>query len=207
MPRANRAGVVGQPVVDEGEIRNHRLAPTLGQVAELLHQCSKIPYERPKRQQLPIREQLPPSVEAIQRHPKPKSFLAWQRLLRQPEGNVRIQRLQPVLGHLRHRPLVVRGQAVFLALEPIHDHGRHHRTQPSGAAFQTDILHGRDGAAAGAGSPGARHGPPAQTPVVLAPLRPVAAVLRNVAPHTEDDAGSVRLGLHGQQHPLPVLLA
>ena len=104
---------------------------------------------------------------------------------------------------------MIRRQAVFftLTLRSIHHDGSHHRTEPTSAAFKTDIRHGRDRAAARAGCAGARHSARSNALVVLPPLRRVAAVVRHIALHAEDNAGLVGLRLHRQQHALAILLA
>ena len=102
---------------------------------------------------------------------------------------------------------MVRRQAVLFALRPVHHHGSHHGAQAPGAALEADVLHCHDGAAAGAGCAGARHGPRPDASVVFPPLRRVAAILRHVRLHVKDDACAVRLRRHRQQHALVFLLA
>ena len=124
-----------------------------------------------------------------------------------PNGVSAIHCSKLLLGHLRHRPFMVGGQAVFLAPPAVHNHRGQHGTQSSRPAFHSDVGHRHDRAAARALGTGARHGAGAEALVVFAPLRRIAAALRHIHLHPEDDAGLRGVGRHRQQHALALLPA
>ena len=167
--------------------------------------AADLPDERSQRQELPIREELAPSVEAVPVHRKgsgrPDARLGC-RLVQQSEGNCRIQVAQFRIAHARGFPLDLGRQAVFLPLLPVHHDGGHALADPSRASPGANIPSRDDRAAAGTLRAAPAHRAGAQVPVVLALLRGASAALGNAPLDAEGDTGAVLPRFHREQHAL-----
>ncbi len=212
LPGRQGAAAVGEAADGRGQAGRQGFAPRRRAVVHFGRAAPDLQHERPQGQQLPVREDRAPAVEAVARQAG-RAARVGRRPVRADRFVGRAERDFSVHGVELAAPdpgrfdLLRGGPAVLLAPLPVDDDGSHADAQPARAARGADVFGRGDRAAAGARGAAAAHGAAAEPPVVLAPAGRGARPLGHVRFDVELDARPVRARRHRQPDALRPLLA
>ena len=191
-PRRQSAAAVGESADRRREASRQGFTPLPRIAVHFVGAPPDSPNEGAQYQQLPIREERAPRVEAVTRYPHAQALLTWRRIVRQAERHLRVQGVELIPFDLGDLDFVRRWQAVLLAPLSVDDDGRHAGTQSPGTAGRAQVLHRGDRAATGTGRPAPAHRTVAEPLVVFAPSRRVPRSFGHVLLDVELDVPSRR---------------